>query len=134
MAQARSGQGARPKRPLSPHLQIHAMPINMLMSILHRITGSALYFGTLLLALWLISAATGPEYFDLVSSWFDSWFGRFVLIGYTWALLHHMLGGLRHFIWDMARGHDLETVDQLSWATGALSLAGTAAIWFAVLS
>ena len=25
-----------------------------------------------------------------------------MLFGYTWALIHHMLGGIRHLIWDTA--------------------------------
>ena len=45
-------------RPLSPHLQIYRPMLTMMMSIVHRITGGALYFGTLLLAWWLVAAAT----------------------------------------------------------------------------
>lgn len=132
MADAHSGRGAAPKRPLSPHLQIYKPLINMVMSIVHRITGLALYFGTLLLAWWLIAAATGPDYFNYVSSWFATWPGKLVLVSYTWALLHHMLGGLRHFIWDTGRGHDLATIDQLSWGSLLLSLAATGLIWASV--
>ena len=47
------------QRPLSPHMTIYRWPVTMTMSILHRVTGGALYFGTLLLAAWLISAAVG---------------------------------------------------------------------------
>lgn len=129
MAQPSPGRGARPARPLSPHLQVYSPLINMVMSGLHRITGAALYFGTLLLVWWLIAAASGPDYFAYVSGVFNSWMGRFVLFGYTWALLHHMIGGMRHFIWDTGAGFDLKTVDQLSWATIILSLGLTAAIW-----
>ena len=46
-------------RPLSPHLQVYRWPITMVMSIGHRITGAALYFGTLLLVFLLLSAAAG---------------------------------------------------------------------------
>ncbi len=129
MAEASSGRDARADRPLSPHLQIYAPLINMVMSILHRITGAALYFGTLLLAWWLIAAATSPEYFNYVSSWFASLPGKLILFGYTWALFHHMAGGLRHFLWDTGRGYDLKVIDQLSWGTIATSLAVTALIW-----
>lgn len=132
MADAHSGRGARPERPLSPHLQIYKPLINMVMSILHRMTGAALYFGSALLAWWLISAATSPGYFNYVTSWFQTWPGKFVMLGYTWALLHHMMGGLRHFIWDMGYGYDLETIDKLSWGSAALSLVLTAVIWFTV--
>jgi succinate dehydrogenase / fumarate reductase cytochrome b subunit len=132
MADAASGRGARPDRPLSPHLQIYSPLINMVMSILHRITGAALYFGSLLLAWWLVAAAVGPDYFNYVSSWFSAWYGQAVLIGYTWALLHHMAGGIRHFIWDTGRGYDLATIDLLSWGSAAVSLILTALIWFSV--
>lgn len=132
MADAPSPRGARPDRPLSPHLQIYKPLINMVMSILHRITGAALYFGTLLLAWWLIAAATGPDYFNYVSSWFATWAGKAVLVGYTWALLHHLLGGLRHFLWDTGRGYDLETIDQLSWGSIIASLIITGLIWATV--
>ena len=129
MADAHSGRGARPERPLSPHLQIYKPLINMVMSILHRITGATLYFGSLLLAWWLIAAAVWPEYYNYVASWFATWLGKLVLVGYTWALLHHMLGGLRHFLWDTGRGYDLKTIDLLSWGSILLSLALTVLIW-----
>lgn len=120
-------------RPLSPHLQVYRPLINMVMSIAHRITGVALYFGTILLAWWLAAAASGPDYFAWVSSVFGSLPGRIILLGYTWALMHHLLGGLRHFVWDTGRGYDLATVDRLSWGTILGSLGLTAAIWVWVL-
>jgi succinate dehydrogenase / fumarate reductase cytochrome b subunit len=76
----------------------------MTMSILHRITGAALFFGTLLLAWWLIAAAAGPKTYAQVEWFMGSLIGRLILFGYTWALIHHMLGGIRHFVWDTLRG------------------------------
>ncbi len=128
---AAAGAGARP---LSPHLQIYKPIINMVGSIVHRITGASLYFGTILLAWWLIAAATSPTYFEFVNGFFGSWFGRLVLLGYTWVLLQHMLGGIRHLIWDTGRGFDLQTVDRLSWGSFVGSVALTAAIWTVALS
>jgi succinate dehydrogenase / fumarate reductase cytochrome b subunit len=127
MAEA-GDHGTRP-RPLSPHIQVYALPINMVMSIVHRITGGALYFGTLILAWWLVAAASGPAYFNYVTGLLASPLGMLVLVGYTWALAHHMLGGVRHLIWDTGRGFDLATVNRLCWASLAGSLALTAAIW-----
>ncbi len=120
-----------PERPLSPHLQIYRPLINMVMSILHRLTGAALYLGTLLLAWWLIAAASGPDYFAFVNGLFASWFGRLVLFGYTWALIHHMLGGIRHLIWDAGHGFEIGTVDRLCWATIAGSVTLTLIVWLA---
>ena len=53
-------------RPLSPHLQIYKPMLTMMMSIVHRITGGALYIGTLLLVWWLIAAAAGPNAYAAV--------------------------------------------------------------------
>jgi succinate dehydrogenase cytochrome b subunit len=128
MAEVSSEKPARP-RPLSPHLQIYRPQINMVMSIVHRITGTALYLGSLLLAWWLFAAATGPEYFDFVNALFGTWFGIIVLVGYTWALIQHLLGGVRHFIWDTGAYLDIDSVNLLSWSTVVLSVALTAGLW-----
>src|SRR5207253_9464755 len=91
-------------RPPSPHITIYRWPMTMAMSIAHRVTGTGLYFGTLLLAWWLIAVASGPTAYATFQSVAGSWIGRLVLFGYTWALIHHMLGGIRHLIWDTGRG------------------------------
>ena len=116
-------------RPLSPHLQVYRTGVNMVMSMAHRLTGAALYFGAALLALWLASAAFWPGGFSLLQALFASWLGKLVLIGFTWSLIHHLLGGLRHFIWDLGYGFDLKTVSVLSWGTLVGSILLTAAVW-----
>ena len=121
-------------RPLSPHLQIYKPMLTMMMSIIHRLTGMALYFGSLLLAWWLIAAATGPDYFDFVNGLAGTLVGKLVLFGYTWALIHHMFGGIRHFIWDTGRGFELPTVEFMARATIAASLGLTALIWAVALT
>jgi succinate dehydrogenase / fumarate reductase cytochrome b subunit len=129
MAEARQAV----ERPLSPHLTIYARQINMVMSILHRLTGAALYFGTLLLAAWLIAAAMGEQEFETVNAVFGHPIGRLVLLGYTWALVHHMLGGMRHLLWDTGRGLQIAQVNALSWLTIIGSTVLTLAIWVAGL-
>ena len=59
--EASTNLGARRARPLSPHLQIYRPMLTMMMSIVHRITGAALYFGMAILAWWLLAAASGPN-------------------------------------------------------------------------
>lgn len=124
-----SDVGTRNSRPLSPHLQIYKPILTMVMSILHRITGGALYFGTILVAWWLVAAAAGPEYFDFVNTLYGSILGRLVLFGFTWALVHHMLGGMRHFIWDMGRGFGPEAREWLARATIIGSVSLTILLW-----
>ncbi len=116
-------------RPLSPHLQIYRVTPTMAMSIMHRITGVALYFGTALFALWLLAAAGTQEQFDFVNGLFGSWLGRLVLFGYTWVLLHHMLGGIRHLIWDTGHGLEKETSTRISSATLIGSVVLTLVVW-----
>jgi len=122
---------ARPvsPRPLSPHLSIFRPLITMMMSIAHRITGAALHFGMLLLAWWLIAAASGPGAYETASGFFGSWFGRLVLFGFTWALIHHALGGVRHLIWDVGAGYSYRARNGLAWATLIGSVALTLLVW-----
>ena len=116
-------------RPLSPHLQIYRPMLTMMMSILHRLTGVALYIGVVLLVWWFSAAAASEAYFDLVRGIFGSWPGRLVLFGFTWALIHHMLGGLRHLLWDTGAGFDLKTVELLARLNLAGSIVLTIVLW-----
>ena len=122
---------ARRERPLSPHLTVYGTPFTMTMSICHRITGGELYFGTLLVALWLMAAASSQATFDWVNWAFGSWLGRLILFGYTWALMHHMLGGVRHLVWDTGAGLEKHTASKIAWATLAGSILLTLLIWIA---
>lgn len=117
------------ERPLSPHLSVYRPLINMVMSILHRITGAALYVGTLLLAAWLVAAAMGERPFTMVNDLFGHPLGKLILFGYTWAIFHHMLGGLRHFVWDTGHGFQIWQVNLLSWLTIIGSISLTLGTW-----
>jgi succinate dehydrogenase / fumarate reductase, cytochrome b subunit len=116
-------------RPLSPHLQIYRPMLTMMMSIVHRITGIGLYFGILLLIWWLTAASISDGYFDFVQGFFGHWFGRLLLFGFSWTLIHHALGGLRHLLWDTGRGFDLNTVEWLARANLAGSIVLTILLW-----
>ena len=130
--------GARPKadyhlmeRPLSPHIQVHKWWWTMIMSIFHRATGLALAAGTLLVAWWLVAAASGDAAYATQQWVMGSIPGRLVLVGYTWALLHHLLGGLRHLVWDTGRGMDKPSADLFAKLNLAGSLGLTALVWAA---
>lgn len=101
----------------------------MAMSILHRVTGSALYFGVLLFAIWIAAAASSRETFDFVNGLFGSILGRLVLFGLTWALINHMLGGIRHLIWDTGTGLEKHTASKIAWVTIVGSAALTLLVW-----
>jgi len=103
----------------------------MALSIVHRATGVALYFGTLLLAWWLIAAASGPTAYSNVQAFTSSFIGRLIVFGYTWALLHHLLSGLRHLVWDLGYGFKASEREALTWGAliGGISL--TVLLWIA---
>ena len=126
---------ARPvsPRPLSPHLSIFRPLITMVMSIVTRISGAAVYFGMLLLAWWLMAAAIGPGAYDTANAVFNSWIGLLILFGFTWAYMLHLLGGVRHLIWDTGAGYSYSARNGLSWATLIGSVVLTVLLWIAIL-
>ena len=119
------------QRPISPHLSIYKPMLTMMMSIAHRITGACLYFGTLLLVWWLVAASSGPNAYTKVQWFMGTFIGRLILFGYTWALIHHMFGGIRHFIWDTGRGLDKVSIEIFAWATIIGSTVLTVLVWIA---
>jgi succinate dehydrogenase / fumarate reductase, cytochrome b subunit len=122
------------ERPLSPHLQVYRFSWTMAMSILHRITGGALYLGTLLIAFWLMASASGREGFAMAQAVAGSWIGQLILFGYSWALIHHMIGGLRHFIWDLGKGYGLEARMGLAKFGLLASIGLTILVWIAAFT
>jgi succinate dehydrogenase / fumarate reductase cytochrome b subunit len=118
-------------RPLSPHLQIYRLTLTMVMSGLHRITGIVLYFGTAVVAWWLIAAASGPNAYANVQWFMGTWIGRLFLLGYSWTLFHHALGGVRHLIWDTGRGLGPSEREWLGRATLFGSVMFTTILWVA---
>jgi succinate dehydrogenase / fumarate reductase, cytochrome b subunit len=121
--------GAEKRRPLSPHLQIYRPMLTMVMSIAHRITGAALYLGTLLLAWFLIAASIGDGPFETAALCFNSLPGKAILFGFTWALFHHLLGGIRHIIWDAGLGFGVKEREWLAQASLFGGIALTALVW-----
>ncbi|MBO6854098.1 MAG: succinate dehydrogenase, cytochrome b556 subunit [Marivivens sp.] len=93
----------RGNRPLSPHLTIYRPQLTSMTSIFVRITGNALLVAALLIVWWFIAASIGAESFATADAVLRSWFGDLVLFGSVWALWYHMLGGIRHLIWDSGR-------------------------------
>jgi len=117
------------QRPLSPHLSIYHPALTMMMSIAHRITGAALYFGTAIVAWWLVAAASGPNGYAAVQWFMATIIGRLLLFGYTWALIHHMLGGVRYLIWDTGHGFGAAEREWLARANLVGSIVLTIILW-----
>ena len=122
---------AQAKRPLSPHLQVYRFGAHMAVSIIHRITGSALAVGAILLTWWLVAIATGHEYFNMVQGMAGSMLGKLVLFGITFALMQHFASGIRHLFMDAGKLFDLKANTSSAKFTFVFSSVMTLLIWVA---
>ncbi len=126
---AKTATGSQRPRPLSPHLQVYKLTLTFVMSGFHRVTGFVLYFGIVLIAWWLLAAAYGPNAYANFEWFMGSLIGRLVLFGYTWGLIHHTLGGIRHLIWDNLHGFEPAEREMLALATIIGSVSLTLVVW-----
>ena len=109
------------KNPLSPHLQIYGCHISSLLSITHRIVGIVNIIATTLICLWTISLLFGEENYEFIKHLFQSFFGKFIIIGICWTFSFHILNEVRHLFWDLGYGFSLK----VSKITGVLVLFGS---------
>ncbi|ABF62497.1 succinate dehydrogenase, cytochrome b556 subunit [Ruegeria sp. TM1040] len=103
----------RGKRPLSPHLTIYRPQLTSMSSIMVRITGIAALAVALLVVWWLLAAATSESAFAFIDGLLRSWLGDIVMLLAAWAIFYHMLGRLRHVVWDFGYCLEVETSEKL---------------------
>ena len=111
----------RGNRPLSPHLTIYKPQLTSMSSIMVRITGIVALGAALIVVAWLLAAATSASAFATVDGLLDSFIGDVILLGATWSIFYHMLGRLRHVLWDF--GFCLEVSVSEKLAIGMFALA-----------
>lgn len=124
----------QPNRPLSPHMQVYRPQITSVLSILHRITGVALAVGGVLLSLWLVAVAGGPESLGQYNAVMGSWLGILVLAGIAFCFFYHLANGIRHLFWDAGWGFEIGQVSASGVVVIIAALAMTAAFLLAVLT
>jgi succinate dehydrogenase / fumarate reductase cytochrome b subunit len=101
----------------------------MAASILHRATGAALYAGALILMLFALSLASGPDDYAAFKAMLGSVPGKLVLFALTVSAFYHMANGVRHLTWDAGAGFEPKTADLTAWV--AIGFAGlmSVAVW-----
>ncbi|GIS66876.1 MAG: succinate dehydrogenase, cytochrome b556 subunit [Candidatus Pelagibacterales bacterium] len=99
------------KNPLSPHLQIYRWHISSLLSITHRISGVINFISLILIIFWLVALSLGENNYESFLLMINSFFGKFILIGFTWSMSFHVLGGIRHLFWDLGYGFEIKTAN-----------------------
>jgi len=123
-----------PQRPISPHLQVYKLPLTALLSISHRITGVISSVGAMLLVFVLAMAASGEQGFTTAQSILTSWFGSFVLFGFSLALYFHFCNGIRHLFWDVGVGFELPTANKTAQITLIAAGVLTVLTWLVALA
>ena len=99
------------KNPLSPHLQIYRWHISSLISITHRILGVINLLSLILIFYWLVVLSFGESNYESFLLIVNSFFGKFILIGFTWSMSFHILSGIRHLAWDLGYGFEIKTAN-----------------------
>jgi len=128
-----AASGPRPRgpedRPMSPHTTIWRWHITMLASILHRVSGCALYFGALILAAGALSLALGPDAYAIFCALMAGFLGKIALFGLTLAIFYHLAHGVRHLVYDVGKGFTPKVADASSVAEIAFTIVATIVTW-----
>ena len=117
------------QNPISPHLQIYRWHISSLLSITHRITGVINLLALILMFLWLLIFNFGESNYELFLLVINSFFGKFILIGFVWSMSFHIFSGIRHLAWDMGYGFEIKTANISGILVILSSLAATIIFW-----
>lgn len=126
----------RGNRPLSPFMigPYYRPQMTSISSIMVRITGIASLGSVFLVICWFLAAATSESAFNCFNDLYGSWIGNIVMLAAAWAIWYHMLGRVRHVIWDFGYCLDVETSEKMGWGMfiGATVLTVLTALVFLV--
>ena len=117
------------QNPLSPHLQIYRWHISSLLSITHRNSGVVNLLGLILIFFWLLFLSLGESNYELFLLIINGFFGKLILIGFTWSMSFHILSGIRHLVWDLGYGFEIKTANFSGIIVIIFSLAFTIIFW-----
>ena len=119
-------------RPLSPHLSIHKKVLTAVFSIFHRFTGICLSVGAILLSLWIILIALGPNYYVKFQNLSSLVFFKVFLFLWTLTIFYHLYNGIRYLFWSYGRLMDLSTVYISGYIVIILSTLSTVLVWISI--
>ena len=88
-------------RPKNLNLLTIRLPINAVVSILHRASGVGLFLALPLILLAFKASVDSPFSYYLLTLRLDTWYIKLVLIGLSWAFFHHFCAGIRHLLQDI---------------------------------
>ena len=115
--------------PLSPHIQIYNWHISSLVSISHRVTGIINIIIITLICIWVALLFLGNTNYDLIQKFFESFFGKFFIVGTVWSFSFQVLSEIRHLFWDLGYGFEIKTSN----ITGLLVIFGSIILTILIL-
>ena len=116
--------------PLSPHIQVYHWHISSLVSISHRITGIINIVGITIICFWVIYLLSGESSYQILNTFLNSIYGKFVILGLTWSFSFQILSEIRHLFWDLGYGFDLKISNITGLCVIFGSFIGTVLIYF----
>lgn len=119
-------------RPLSPHLSVYRWQVTNTLSIIHRLSGVALYFGSLLLPIWVFAVAFSGPFGEEIIFLITHPFSVLPLIGLSFAFFYHSFNGIRHLLWDIGKGFETKQLRNSGIAVVILSSSMTALFWWII--
>ena len=117
------------KNPLSPHIQIYSWHISSLVSISHRITGIINTVILTLVCFWISLLLFGNTNYDLIQKFFETYLGKFFIVGTIWSFSFQALCEIRHLFWDLGYGFEIKTSN----ITGLLAIFGSVVLTILIL-
>jgi len=119
------------ERPLSPHLTIHKKVLTSIFSIFHRFSGIALSIGSLLITIWILLLALGPEYFNYFQIIASTFIFKIMLFFWSLTIFYHLYNGVRYLFWTFGKAMDLGTVYVSGYIVIFASIISTILVWLA---
>jgi succinate dehydrogenase / fumarate reductase cytochrome b subunit len=120
-------------RPKNLNLFTIRLPINAVVSIMHRASGVGLFLALPLILMAFKASIDSPFSYYLLTLRLDTWYAKLVLIGFSWAFFHHFFAGIRHLLQDihwMTSLHKARFSSRLVlWLVGISVLIFAIAIW-----
>lgn len=126
-------KSVKKNRPKNLNLLTIRLPVNAVVSILHRASGVGLFLAIPLILLAFQCLVRSEADFAILTNWLNTWFVKLVLIGLAWAFFHHFFAGIRHLLQDI---HWMTSLDNarlssrvLLWLVALSTAAFAVLIW-----
>jgi succinate dehydrogenase / fumarate reductase cytochrome b subunit len=86
-----------------------------------------------MLSFWVITLALGNNIFVIYQSWLGSLMGKMLLVFWSFSLFYHLANGVRHLLWDIGWGYDINRVYMTGWIVVSASVISTVLLWLLVV-